>query len=366
MQIRADDAADLAEGATLLGSGGGGAAAAMTAVLRHALRLHGPVPLIHAADLDPDAWVVPVGAIGAISVMVERPPSGTEFAAAVRALERHLGIEAVAVHGLETGGINALLAVATAAWLGLPLVDADGMGRAFPRLDQTVFTLAGLPTAPIALADPSGTEMLITRADGAALERLARTVLPALGGWAASAQCAMRAETSRRHALPGTFSRALEFGRALGRARHDPAERDRMLEYAHARRLGTGTVLEVRQRGRTSVTGSVTVEHAADGRTLRLEMADEYLLALDEGVVTARVPEIIAVLHARTWRHVSTEEVAAGQHVDILALPAPAALGTPEADRLMGPTAFGLDMPDEAARGDGHGTGAPGHLTETR
>lgn len=347
MLITVGDVADLAAGATLLGSGGGGDAESAAAILRRVLERHGPVRLVKSRDLDPGAWVVPVAAIGAITVMLERLPGETEFAAAVRALERHLSIKAAAVHGLESAGVNALMPVATAAWLGLPLVDADGMGRAFPRLDQTVFTLAGLPTAPIALAEPSGAELLITGVDGAGAERLARAALPALGGWAATAQYMMRAAASDRYALPGTISRALRLGRALRRGQHDPSARDRLLADTAARRLFAGMVLEVRQRGRgAALSGTVTIEHAGThGRTLRLEMADEYLLALDDGAVTAHVPEIIAVLHARTWHPISTERIAPGQHVEVLSLPAPPALRTPAAARLVGPGAFGLDLP---------------------
>jgi DUF917 family protein len=346
--ITPGDVADLAAGATLLGSGGGGDTQNAAATVRRVLDHHGPVRLLSPADLDPGAWVVPVAAIGATTVMIERLPGETEFTAAVRALERHLGIAVTALHGLESAGVNALLPVAAAAWLGLPLVDADGMGRAFPRIDQTVFTLAGLPTAPLALAEPSGAELLITGVDGAGAERLARAALPALGGWAASALCVMRATDSRRHALPGTISRALRLGRALRRGQRDPAERDRLLAGMAVRRLFTGTVLEVRQRGRdtAALSGTVTIEHAhSPRRTLRLEMADEYLLALDDGAVTAHVPEIIVMLHARTWYPISTERVAPGRHVDVLSLPAPPALRTPAAARLVGPPAFGLDLP---------------------
>lgn len=349
MRITAGDVADLAAGATLLGSGGGGDTTDAAVMLRLALDERGPVELVRAADLDPRSWVVPVAAIGAITVMVERPPGGVEFELAVRALERHLGIEAVAVHGLESGGINALTPVATAAWLGLPLVDADGMGRAFPRLDQTVFNLAGLPSAPVVLTEPTGAEVIITGADDTGVERLARAALPALGGWAATAGFAMRAGQSAAHALSGTIGFALTLGRALRNARHDPAARDRLLAETSGRRLFTGIVMQVRQRGRGgAVHGTVTVRHArVRERTLRLEMADEYLLALDDGAVTARVPDIIVVLHARTWLPISTEQVAPGQHVDVLRLPAPAALETRRAAALIGPGAFDLDLPGQ-------------------
>jgi hypothetical protein len=347
VRITAGDVADLAAGATLLGSGGGGETTNVAALLRHVLTENGPVDVVPAAGLDPESWVVPIATIGAMTVLVERPPSGPEFHTAVRALEHRLGITVAAIHGLENAGTNALTPVAAAAWLGLPLVDGDGMGRAYPRIDQTVFTLAGLPSGPVVLSEPSGVEVTVAGTNGAGAERLARAALPALGGWAVMAGFALRARESRDHALSGTVSRALSLGRALRRAQDDPAERDRLLAEASGRRLFTGTVMQVRQRGRDGAAyGTVTVEHAVTReRTLRLEMADEYLLALDDGAVTARVPDIIAVVHSRTWLPISTEQVAPGQHVDVLRLPAPPELETPAAAALMGPAAFGLDLP---------------------
>ena len=75
-----------------------------------------------------------------------------------------------------------------------------------------------------------------------------------------------------------------------------------ILAEAGARALFAGEVLEVRQRGRDPL-GTVTIAHHRDrGRTLRVEMADEYLLALDDGEPVACVPDLICVLDARSWR----------------------------------------------------------------
>jgi len=282
---------------------------------------------------------------------VERLPSGHEFTSAIQALERYLGITITAVHGMEAGGVNALIPVAVAAWLGLPLVDADGMGRAFPRIEQTVFTLAGLPASPAALADLSGNELILTGADNAAVERMARAALPALGGWAAAALYPMRAGASARYALPGGIDRALHIGRCLraAQASGQREERRRFLAETSGCLLFMGTVLEVRQRT-AGAHGVVTVEHAADpGRTLRIEMADEYLLALDDGEITGCVPEIISVLDARSWRPISAERVADGQYVHVLRFPAPPQWDHPRARALGGPVAFGLD-PGEGLR----------------
>ncbi|QYC42358.1 hypothetical protein Nocox_23775 [Nonomuraea coxensis DSM 45129] len=351
MDLAEDDVDDLAAGATLLGSGGGGDTAMVAAVLRHALAASGPVRLVDAAGLPPGALVVPVAATGGITVMIERLPSGEEFVNAVRSLGRHVGRPVTAVHGFECGGANALFAVAAAVWTGLPLVDADGMGRAYPRVDQVTFNAGGLSATPAALADPSGNELIISGArDNADAERMLRAALPALGGWAATAIYPMRAADAARCGIAGSISGAVALGRRLREAQGDPGARAGMLADHGAGLLFTGTIVEVLGHPRPRTGGALTVEHHADPRrTLRVEFADEYLLAIDDGEITAQVPDIIALLDGRSWRPVAAEHVTAGRHVDVVRFPAPAAWSRPAARRLVTPDAFGLRVP-----GPGH------------
>ena len=48
----------------------------------------------------------------------------------------------------EIGGANGLRSLMAAAVTGLPAVDADSMGRAFPEGQMTSFAIAGLPMLP--------------------------------------------------------------------------------------------------------------------------------------------------------------------------------------------------------------------------
>ncbi|MEU4513136.1 DUF917 domain-containing protein [Nonomuraea wenchangensis] len=344
MEITRDDIDDLAAGATLLGSGGGGDTAMVAAVLRHALAKNGPVRLIDAADLPAEALVVPVAATGSITVMIERPPAGDEFAEAVESLGRQMGLPVAAVHGFESGGANALFAVAAAVWTGLPLVDADGMGRAYPRIDQVTFNAAGVSAAPTALTGPAGNHLIIANArDNADAERLLRSALPTLGGWAATAIYPMRAADAARCGITGSISGALTLGRRLREAQSNPRVRVGMLADHGADLLFTGAIIEVIGHPRPRTGGALTIEHDTDQhRTLRVEFADEYLLAIDNGEVSGQVPEIIALLDSRSWQPVAAEHVTPGRHVDVVRFPAPAAWSHPTARRLVAPDAFGL------------------------
>ncbi|MCP9946905.1 DUF917 domain-containing protein [Streptomyces somaliensis] len=348
--VTPDDVEDLAAGAALLGSGGGGDTHTATLLARHQLAEHGPVPLVHLSDLDPDAPVACVGAVGSTTALAERLPGGTEFTTVVDTLNSRLDTPLAALQPLEIGGVNALFALAAAARTGLPLVDADAMGRAFPRLDQTTLSAAGHPASPTALADARGTALTIDVPDNATLELVVREALPALGGWCAIATHPAAARTYLGAVVDRSVTRALCLGAAyLHAAGAPPAVRAAFIARRGGTPLRSGTVCEVRRRETTAgAHTTITVQDRADpARTLRLEAGDEYVLVLDDGVPLAVTPEVICVLDPRTWRLIPPYAVTEHQRVALFALPA-APAWRPPSSSLVGLASYGLrDLPQD-------------------
>ena len=103
-----------------------------------------PVAVIRADDVPDEALVCAVGGMGAPTVSNEKLQEGTEIKTAVRALEEHLRREVYAIVIGEIGGGNALGPMITALQCGLPVVDGDSMGRAFPELQMDTFMIYGL------------------------------------------------------------------------------------------------------------------------------------------------------------------------------------------------------------------------------
>ena len=137
--------ADLAVGCTVMAGGGGGDPRVGLLMALHAVAETGPVQLVDLDDLDPEGIVLPSGMIGAPTVMVEKIPNGAESRVIRAALEARLGRSVVAMMCLEMGGINGVLPVAWAARAGLPLVDGDLMGRAFPEVQMCTPHLYDMP-----------------------------------------------------------------------------------------------------------------------------------------------------------------------------------------------------------------------------
>ena len=62
-------------------------------------------------------------------------------------MENYLGYSIDALISAEIGGLNSMMPLAVSAQKQLPVLDADGMGRAFPHLEMVTYsvTAAGPP-----------------------------------------------------------------------------------------------------------------------------------------------------------------------------------------------------------------------------
>ncbi len=143
---------DLVRGAALLGTGGGGDPHVGALLVRVAIREYGAVTVLDVDDLDDLDLVIPTAQMGAPTVGAEKLPAGTEAVAAFLKLETHLDRKARATMPIECGGLNSMIPLQVAARLGIPVVDGDGMGRAFPELQMETFSVYGVSGSPLALA----------------------------------------------------------------------------------------------------------------------------------------------------------------------------------------------------------------------
>src|SRR5207253_10203912 len=116
------------------------------------LRAGRGVDVLDPDELPDDALVVSAGGMGAPVVSWEKLPQGEEEAEAVRALEEHLGRRVDAIAPLEMGGSNSLVALVVGALLAVPVLDGDGVGRAFPARPMVTYLLHGPSPAPAAVA----------------------------------------------------------------------------------------------------------------------------------------------------------------------------------------------------------------------
>ena len=340
--LSTEDVVPLAAGAAVLGSGGGGSTFAARDVAARALHLSGSVPVLRLSELEPDELVVPIGLVGSVTVLEEKPPSGEEWHVLMEVADHYAGERIRALVPFEAAGVNALLPVAAASQTGRPLTDADLMGRAFTGLDQTVLTLNTLATTPMVLANDHGAVTVIDRVDAFQAERLARAIVVTMGGWAVVAFAPQPAGALTRHAIHGSMARAVRYGRHV--LRRDLAG---LLAAGGGRSLFRGKVVEVERDVSTGYgRGSLVLEHLADrGRYLTVEFQNENLVAVERGRVLAVVPDLICTLHAEDLTAVTTEQFQYGLELEIVRIPCATQWRTAAGLGLVGPSAFGYRTP---------------------
>ncbi len=353
MRLTAKNLEDLARGAAFLGTGGGGDPYIGRLVAQRAIDEHGAPEVVDLSQLADDAAVYTVAMIGAPTVLIEKLVGGPEIELAVAELEKYLRRPADAILPVEMGGCNSMLPIKVAATRRLPLIDADGMGRAFPELPMVTFNVHGIPACPLALANEHGEFHILGGARSAkAAEAMARQMVVHMGGGAGISCYPLDGAQAKRAAIPGTLTLALEIGRAIrrGRRRGDPfAALLGYLRttdyYRHAKTLFDGKIVDiVRETTRGFAVGRLRIRGFGDHRgDLEVVFQNENLVARLDGRTRAIVPDLICVLDRETAEPITTEGIRYGQRVRVIAASVPPIMRSAEALQVFGPRAFGID-----------------------
>jgi DUF917 family protein len=346
-ELTADDIDALAIGAGILGTGGGGNPYIGKLRCRQELKKGRPIRLIGLDELDDEAVVISVGGIGAPVVGIEKFEQGEECLRALRAVEETCGCKASALIAAEIGGGNSMEPLLTAAQAGLVVVDGDGMGRAFPEMQMTTFSIYGGRTTPAALADERGA-VVVYRSTPSDLdfERLARATAVAMGGTAGSATAPMSGAYVKRTAVPRTVTRAIDLGYAVldaGRRHENPI--DLICGLEGGVRLMDAKIVDLKRhlRGGFAV-GEIRLQGlgAQAGEQAVVGIQNEFLTFEQDGEIRVCVPDLIVVLDLDTGHPITTEVLRFGQRVAVLGLPCHDLLRTEAAMAVVGPRAFGL------------------------
>ena len=353
MKVTAAHIDAIAAGSSFLATGGGGDPYVGALLTKTFLETFGAVDLIPLERLDDEATVIAVGGIGAPLISLEKLPNGGEQSWALEALERHIGRTADALIAFEVGGVNSLLTFVAAARRGLPVVDADGMGRALPEMQMTTFSIHGVNGTPMVVVDEHGNSAVVTAQDTETAERLTRNIALAMGGQCTSAESAMTGATVKQAAIPGTIGLCHRIGGALTANRNDTpgflAELTELMAptaFGCVTRLMDGKVVDVLRRTEGGFDVGTIVLQRLDraGPDMRISFQNEFLLALEDSALRASVPDLICIVDSETTRPITSDRIRYGQRVAVIAIGAPEVYRSDRALEAVGPRCFGFDV----------------------
>ena len=347
-QVTLHDIESIAIGAGILGTGGGGDPYLESLHLRNTIRERGPQQVLDPQALADDASVVVVGYIGAPTASIEKLPEGTELLRAVRLLERHLGRRMDAIGIAEIGGGNSIGPLVVGLQAGIPTVDADGMGRAFPEVQMSSYLFhKDVPVAPFTMVEARDNGVVVPHTVNAVwAERIARNLAVSMGATAGLAGFVMTGAQFKAYCIPYTLSLAHHLGQRVLEARaHDEDAPQVIANTLAGRILFRGKIVDVNRRTTQGFArGTVTFQGYNAAETLEIEFQNEFLIARLNGTVLATVPDLICIVTEDEGQPVATELLRYGTRVAVLGVPAAPQLKTPTALTIVGPQAFGYEV----------------------
>lgn len=340
---------NIALGAALLGAGGGGDPYIGKLVALSAVRACGDVTLLDPEEIPDDALIVPIAMMGAPTVLIEKAINGCEYQTLYDRVSQFFGKPIYAFMPIEAGGVNSLLPIAASARLGIPLVDADGMGRAFPELQMVTFTIGGIKATPMALTDEKGNCVIFDTITNKWTEELARAVTMSCGGSVSVSLYCVDGATVKKLAVKQILTRSEQLGRAIRQVKDcaDCTPEENFIRITDGFKLFKGKFSDVLRETRGAFNfGRVILEGIGPdkGRQAAVEFQNENLTAAVDGQIVATVPDLICLVDTETFVPVTTDALKYGKRVLVVGLKCFDLWRTPEGLALVGPRYFGCDV----------------------
>lgn len=347
--ISFEDLDALAAGAWVLGTGGGGDPYCSLLAAKQLYRAGHQVELLNPAYLADDDLVAMVSFQGAPLVNSERLPDPALMVKAIRVMEKHIGRRFAAIMSSEIGGCNGVQPLIAAAAMGVPLVDADAMGRAFPDVSKTCFAVHDLRPWPLTVVDIRRNSVVIPKGtDWFWMERVSRQIVTEMGSTASTCKAPRTGKEVRSFGILGSVTRAIRIGRLLEEAHRTHADPVRkLLEAENGLELFRGKVVDVRRRTVGGfLRGDTAIEGLDEYHSSRFELSfqNEFSVGKRDGEAIITVPDLICVLDSDSGEAIGTETLRYGQRVTVIAMRSPPVFLSEKGLKHAGPGAFGFDQ----------------------
>lgn len=322
-KLTEQDLVDLVEGATVFSAGGGGDPQVGHSIVERLVEAHRPVRLVDASEVPDCEIVVNFACVGATANTAYHSDAAVKT---LKTLEEALGRKAFAVIPVELGGFNTLAAVDVASRHGIPVVDADGAGRAVPEVHLKVYTLDNIPLAPMAVADLDAQNIVLIKQtqDLEAAERITRALAAEFSQMVYTARRVLTGKQVKNSPVQNTLSMSMRVGMLLRKA-VDPLKA--ILKETNGFKLFEGIVTSAEHETKSGFTWTtVTIDgvHESAETSLELKAKNEFLVAYRNKKLAALAPDIITAVNSENCKCISADKIKKGDKLVVLGIPASA------------------------------------------
>jgi len=361
--ITKEDIPYISTGAKFLSCGGGGETRSVECLLLSIMNEDDGIVVKSSVEMS-NEWIVPVAVAGSTVLMNEDIPSGQEISKALKLYESASGRKTGALISMEIGGVNALIPLLAALECNLPVIDGDGMGRAFPEVEMTSFYHSEISAVPLVAVSKehslvvTSTKKLIDTFKDFTFQDYGYCHFACFGANGHHMKAAM---------IPGTLKLTRDIGKVLAQKASiwDKAKNIRHAflnsVYGEMEIVFTGKIRSIRRWfvnkmlvGSATLTGQLQYHK----KQADLYFQNEFLAFAIPEETACTTPDLIILLNYETGLPLSVSEIREGMLVMILAIKAPSLFHTKEMIDQTGPEPFRI--PESFCHStDANGRGLP-------
>ncbi|OAI46505.1 hypothetical protein AYO45_01810 [Gammaproteobacteria bacterium SCGC AG-212-F23] len=334
------DLEDFTNGCCFFGTGGGGNPEFGQKMLRDALDAGKEITVVSCNTLGDKDWIVCPYLMGTSGPMTEeinqeKIKHGISIetvrnmpAAATDLLLKTSGktVTLSAIIPYEIGAAATSSAVATAAWLNIPVIDADFVGRSVPEATQMLPAIYGIDLCPTASSDAFGNETIINKAlNRQMIERIGKYIASASFGLIGQATLLRQVEQLKKYMLTGTLSKAFAVGKALREARDNSTRPESTLgALTGAKKIFDGTISKFNgfeEKGYYVGDIIINGENEYKGSQLKIWFKNENHIAWKDENVCLTSPDLISIIDKITYLPYVNNQLKDGLHVSVYGTP---------------------------------------------
>ncbi|HHY77303.1 MAG TPA: DUF917 domain-containing protein [Clostridiales bacterium] len=321
-------------GLGIYGTGGGGDPEWGRKIIENDFSKGRVYEIVDPEDVEDDAFVCSGGIMGSVKALeymsydeiVESWEKEFILMKAFKEMEKIKGRKIDYIIPFEAGGLNTPVIMTLAARMGIPVINADAVGRSAPETQMTSFVGYGISLNPMPLVDHKGNTIVVMSANELTYaDEIGRFVVTKGGGMGGNAHYAMSGAELKKSCIPGAISNSIRVGKLILEAQRkgiDPV--DEFVEKENGLKLFEGVVTEVvgEDKGGFYLT-NVTLDGTKDytNKKAKLVIKNEVMAVWIDGKIKSIFPDLVCMLYTESGIGVMSSDIKEGMKISLVGFP---------------------------------------------
>lgn len=330
--LRKEDIDSLLTGFGVLGTGGGGDPEWGRQILLSDIAHGRKYEIVSPDEVPDDAVVCSGGIMGSIkqfgklsyAEIVRLWEDDFLLTRAIRIMERVLGKKVDYIMPFEVGGLNTPVIFTAAARLGIPVIDADFVGRAAPETHMTTCIGLGVDLYPMPIVDSYGNETVIIKGSTPVYaDEIGRIIVEKGGNYAANAHYPMSGKEMKRICIPGTVSHSIEVGNVILASKDANSAARAFVELEKGIHLFQGRTVAMEEEEKVGFyVTTCALEGMGDyaGQQAKLVIKNETMALWVDEKLKAVFPDFVCMLDSNTGKGILSNTIVLGTEMMLVGI----------------------------------------------